>query len=99
LVLPSEVVPPLTVPIEELTRSSSSSESLLPEAISEALGISLSEVFDLYFRDIDKVTRDHLVWEAIDRCRDDSMERNWFEKNTQREQEAKYRTYREDGMF
>jgi hypothetical protein len=42
LVLPSEVVP-LVVPVEELTRSSSS-EGMLPEAISEALGISLSEV-------------------------------------------------------
>jgi hypothetical protein len=45
-----EVVPSLTVPIAELTRSSSS-ESLLPEAISEALEISLAEVLELYFRE------------------------------------------------
>jgi hypothetical protein len=76
-VLPSEVVPPLVVPIEELTRSSPSG-SLLPEAISEALGISLSEVFDLYFRDIDEVAGDRLVWEAIDRRRDDLLESSYF---------------------
>jgi hypothetical protein len=51
LVLPLEVVRPAVVLVGELTRSSSSSGSMLPEAISEALGISLSEVFDLYFRD------------------------------------------------
>jgi hypothetical protein len=93
-----EVVPPLVIPIEELTRSSPSG-SLLPEAISEALGISLSEVFDLYFRDIDEVVRDRLVWEAIDRRRDDLQERSRFEENTRREREAKHRVYREDSMF
>jgi hypothetical protein len=93
-----EVVPPLVVPIEELTRSSPSG-SLLPEAISEALGISLSKVFDLYFRDIDEVARDHLVWEAIDRHRDDLMESSRFEENTWREWEAEHRVYREDSMF
>jgi hypothetical protein len=70
-----------------------------PKAISEALGISLSEVFDLYFRDIDEVTRDRLVWEVIDRRRDDLMERSRFEENTQREQEVEYRTYCEDSTF
>jgi hypothetical protein len=61
-------VPFLTVPIKELTRLSLS-ESLLPKAISEALGISLAEVLDLYFRDGDEDMQDHLVWEVIDRCR------------------------------
>jgi hypothetical protein len=42
LVLPAEVAQPL-VPVETLTRSSSPS-NMLPEAISEALGIDLSEV-------------------------------------------------------
>jgi hypothetical protein len=40
----------------------------LPEAIGEALGISLSEVLNLYFRELDEDTRDHMVWDAIDRC-------------------------------
>jgi hypothetical protein len=58
-VLLSEVVPSLLVPIKELTRSSSN-ESLLPKAISEALGISLAEVMDLYFRDgSDEEVQDH----------------------------------------
>jgi hypothetical protein len=65
-VLPSEVVP-LVVAVEELTRSSSG-ESMLPEAVSEALGISLSEVLDLYLGGIDKVRRNHIIEEAIERC-------------------------------
>jgi hypothetical protein len=93
-----EVVTSVVVPVEELMRSSPS-ESLLPEAISEALGITLSEVFDLYFRDIDEVMRDRLIWEAIDRHRDDLQERSWFEENTQREQEAVHRSYRKDSTF
>jgi hypothetical protein len=66
-VLPLEVVSPLplTVPIEELTCSSPSGR-LLPEAISEALGISLSEVPDLYFGGIDEDRQDRLVWDPID---------------------------------
>jgi hypothetical protein len=58
-VLPEEVVPPC-IPIEELTRSSSVS-NMLPEAVSEALGISLSEVHARYFgpsntgSDIDRI--------------------------------------------
>jgi hypothetical protein len=55
-----EVVPSVVIPVEELTRSSPS-ESILPEAVSEALGISLSKVLDLYFRDIDEVVRDRLI--------------------------------------
>jgi hypothetical protein len=46
-----------------------SNESLLPESISEALGISLSEVIGLYFRDIDEGQRDCLVWDMIDQRR------------------------------
>jgi hypothetical protein len=56
------------VPVEELTVSSSSG-SLLPEAISKALGISLPKVLDLYFRGIDEGHRDRLVWDTIDRRR------------------------------
>jgi hypothetical protein len=56
------------VPVEELTGSLSSG-SLLPEAVSEALGISLPELLDLYFGGIDKGRRDRLVWDAIDQHR------------------------------
>jgi hypothetical protein len=72
---------------------------MLPEAVSEALGISLSEVLDLYFRDIDEVMRDRLIWDVIDRRRDDLQERSRFEENVQREREAKHRSYIEDSMF
>jgi hypothetical protein len=51
---------------------------MLPEAMSEALGISLSEVLDLYFGDIDEVRREHMIEEAIERCReDDHYEEDW----------------------
>jgi hypothetical protein len=66
LVLPSEVVP-LIVPMEELTRSSSSGESMLPKAMSEVLGISLFEVLDLYFGNLDEVKRNCIIEEAIER--------------------------------
>jgi hypothetical protein len=34
---------------------------------SEALGISLSKVLDLYFGELDEVRRGHLIGEALDR--------------------------------
>jgi hypothetical protein len=71
------------VPIEELTRLSSSS-SLLPEAISEALGISLSEVLDLYFGGVSEEQRDCLVWDAIDRRRINVEDEAWLEAESQR---------------
>jgi hypothetical protein len=56
-----------------------SSESLLPEAISEALGISLAEVLDLYFGELDEVSRDHLVWDDIGRQRMEEQDSEWLE--------------------
>jgi hypothetical protein len=93
-----EVVPSVVVPVEELTRSSPS-ESMLPEAVSEALGISPSEVLDLYFGELDEVRRDGLIWDSIDRRRDELQERSRFEDNPQREQEAEIRSYYEDSTF
>jgi hypothetical protein len=40
---------------------------MLPEAISEALGISLSKVLDLYLGELDEVRRGHLIGDALDR--------------------------------
>jgi hypothetical protein len=48
-------VPPC-VPIAELTRSSSP-HNMLPEALSEALGVSLSKVLDRYFSESDEDKR------------------------------------------
>jgi hypothetical protein len=86
-------VPPLVVPIEELTRSSLSG-SLLPKAISEALGISLSEVLDLYFGDIDEGHRDRLIWDTIDRRRMNEED----EVNRLREMDVE-RPYQRDDTF
>jgi hypothetical protein len=72
------------VPIEELTRSSSN-ESLLPEAISEALGISLAEVMDLYFRDdSDEEVQNCLVWDTIDRRRMNAEDEAWLAAESRR---------------
>jgi hypothetical protein len=69
-----------------------SNESLLPEAISEALGISLSEVIDLYFGDIDEGQRDRLVWDAIDRHRMNEED----EVNRVREMDVEHPYQRDD---
>jgi hypothetical protein len=72
---------------------------LLPEAISEALGISLSEVLNLYFGELDEDTRDCMVWDAIDRCRGEEEDMHWMREDRRRANEAKFRSYYEDDMF
>jgi hypothetical protein len=57
---------------------------MLPEAISEALGISLSEVLDLYFRGINEEQRDRLMWDAIDRRRMSVEDEVWLESESRR---------------
>jgi hypothetical protein len=52
---------------------------VLPEAISEALGITLSEVLDLYFGEISEEHWDRLVWDAIDRRRMNAEDEAWLE--------------------
>jgi hypothetical protein len=81
-----------------LTRSSPS-ESLLPEAVSEALGISLSEVLNLYFGELDEDTRDHMVWDAIDRCRGEEEDMHLLREGRRRADEAVFRSYYEDDTF
>jgi hypothetical protein len=85
---------PHTVSIEELTRSSSSSSNMLPEAISEALGNSLSEVLDLYFRDISDEQWDRLVWDAIDRRRINVEDEAWLEGESRRRNAVAEMVYR-----
>jgi hypothetical protein len=70
-----EVAHPL-VPIEELTRSSSP-KSMLPEALSEALGISLSEVLAHYYSISDLDERGHIISKAIDRRRLEEEGEEW----------------------
>jgi hypothetical protein len=64
-VLPMEVAHPV-VPVEELTRSSSP-VSMLPAALSEALGISLSDIMAWYFDGSEESERVHHIEEALDR--------------------------------
>jgi hypothetical protein len=69
---------------------------MLPEAVSEVLGISLSEVLDLYFGDLDEVRRDHLICDAIDRRREEAEyeENRWRE--VQEERRLELQSYRDD---
>lgn len=55
------------VPVETLLRSSSGSNDL-SVAVSDTLGVSLSEACDLYFGDRGEVERDHIVEEAQEHC-------------------------------
>jgi hypothetical protein len=97
-VLPSEVVPLQVVPIEDLTRSSPS-EGLLPEAVGEALGISLSKVLNLYFGELDEDTRDRLVWDTINRRRGEEEDMDILREESRRADEAEFRSYYEDNTF
>jgi hypothetical protein len=97
LVLPSEVVL-LVVPVEEVTRSSSGA-SALPEAVSEALGISLSEVCDLYFGDIDEVRRERIVEEVQERRREDCRQEEEREEAAKEEHRRELHLYYEDDTF
>jgi hypothetical protein len=89
---------PLTVPVEDLTRSSPS-ESLWPAAVSKALGISLSEVLNLYFGELDKVSWDCLIWDAIDWCRGEEEDIQWLREHHRSEEEAEFRSYYEYDTF
>jgi hypothetical protein len=42
---------------------------MLPEGVSKALGIDLSEVLSLYFRELNDVRRGWLIGDAMDRRR------------------------------
>jgi hypothetical protein len=75
-VLPMEVARPL-VPVEELT-DSLSPVSMLPPALSEALGISLSEVMDHYFDGSDEATRVRRIEEVLDRRRTFEEGEEWL---------------------
>jgi hypothetical protein len=57
---------------------------MLPEAISEALGITLSEVLDLYFGEMSEEQQDQLVWDAIDRRRAEEEGEEWLAKEARR---------------
>jgi hypothetical protein len=71
-----EVAHPL-VPIEELTRSLSL-KSMLPKALSDALGIGLSEVLARYYSISDLDERGRIIGEAIHRRRSEEEGEEWL---------------------
>jgi hypothetical protein len=72
---------------------------MLPEAVSEALGISLSEVRDLYFGELDVVRRDRLIRDAIDRRTEGEQDQEWLERESRRRDVAEVVSYHEDNKF
>jgi hypothetical protein len=52
--------------------------SILPAALSEALGISLSEVMDQYYSESDNAKRDCLIGNALDRKRTEEEGEDWL---------------------
>jgi hypothetical protein len=51
---------------------------MLPEALSDALGISLSEVLERYYTVSDVVERGRLIGQAIDRRRTEEEGEEWL---------------------
>jgi hypothetical protein len=94
-----EVAHPL-VPIEELTRSSSP-KSMLPKALSDALGFSLSEVLAQYYSISDLDERGRIIGEAIDRRRSEEEGEEWLIGEARRRSEILERVHqgREDASF
>jgi hypothetical protein len=72
---------------------------MLPEAVSEALGISLSEVLDLYFGELDEVRRGLLIGDTLDRRMLGERDREWVEGESRRRDAAEVSSYREDNEF
>jgi hypothetical protein len=81
-VLPMEVAHPV-VPVEELTRSSSPA-SMLPAALSEALGISLSDVMVWYFEGSEESERVRRIEEALGRRREFEEGEEWLAEESRR---------------
>jgi hypothetical protein len=66
--LPLEATSPQRVLLEDLFKTASEDESLLPAAIGEVLGISVAEVMDRYYRtDSNSNTLERRVTEDVSR--------------------------------
>jgi hypothetical protein len=71
---------------------------MLPEAVSEALGISLPEVLELYFGELNEVRRGRLIGDAIDRRMLGERDQEWLGRESRRDA-AEVLSYREDNEF
>jgi hypothetical protein len=89
-----------TVPIEELTRSSSPA-SMLPAALSEALGISLADVMMRYFDGSEESVRVRWIEEALDRRREFEEGEEWLTRESHRTDTMLERIHRgqDDALF
>jgi hypothetical protein len=73
---------------------------MLPKALSDALGISLSEVWDRYDSISDLVERGCLIGEAMDRRRNAEEGEEWLEAESRRMDVVAEMVYRGgDDMF
>jgi hypothetical protein len=72
---------------------------MVPEAISKTLGISLSEVLDLYFGELDKIERGRCIGDVIGRRRMGERDQEWLDEESQRREAAFISSYREDSTF
>jgi hypothetical protein len=77
-----EVAHPV-VPVEELTHSSSPA-SMLPAALSEALGISLSDIMVRYFDGSEESERVRRIEEALGRRREFEEGEEWLAEESRR---------------
>jgi hypothetical protein len=81
-VLPMEAAD-LMVPVKELTHSSSPA-SMLPAALSEALGISLSDIMVWYFNGSEVSDRVRRIEEALDRRREFEEGEEWLARESRK---------------
>jgi hypothetical protein len=72
---------------------------VLLEAVSEVLGISLSKVHDLYFRDMDEIRKGHIIEEAQERWQMDREYEEEREEFVTEERHRELQLYREDTTF
>jgi hypothetical protein len=74
---------------------------MLPVALSEVLGISLSEVMERYFDGLSEDERVHRIGDALDRKRSDEEGEEWLTREAHRRSVILERVHRnrEDDSF
>jgi hypothetical protein len=66
---------------------------MLPEALSEVLGVSLSEVLDQYYSKLDKVKQSRMIGNMLDRKQMGERDQEWLDKESQRQEEVEILSY------
>jgi hypothetical protein len=61
---------------------------MLPKEVSEALGISLSEVLDLYFGELDEVRRGRLIGDTLDWRILGERDQEWLEEESRKREDS-----------